>query len=253
MHKFLLLFLLVLASCSHGYDSGVDYGYGGSSCCTEWVGNSEQEDGYIADEYINEPEVVFAVQKVLAYLRYVKHLRLEDAGVCYNPALHLISLEFTSQDVLEVKEARYIIVDLAQAMLAEFNTNPALASTFVQYPLTPLQLEVYIDFESFEGLYVDPFYVGYLTLLNGEVIFYASDNKLFGPDRLSETNVWNLRTEAFETSLSVVIFERESEKLFQEQLELAHPDHLQKEQYRSPDKSIPRYYSPYADKNPVFK
>lgn len=241
MHKYLLLFLLVLTSCSGSLYNSAGYGYGGSE---------EIEVGDV-EGYIDSPEVVFAVQKVVAYLRHVKNLRLEDAGVCYNPSLNLISLEFTSQDIMEVRKARYLIVDLVQALLAEFNTNPRLASTFVQYPLTPLQVEVYIDFQSFNLLYVDPFNVGYITLLNGEVIYYAADYKKL-PKNVAD-DVWNLRVESFDTALSVAIFERESEKMFKEQVELANPDWLKKEQYRSPDKYIPRYYSPYEHTNPIFE
>lgn len=242
MNKFLLLFLLVLVSCSRCGDNTSDYGYGGRGFYIDELTGEE----YV-DEYIDAPEVVYAVQKVLAYLRHVKHLRLENSQVCYNPALHLISLEFTSQDIKEVDDARFLIVDLTEAVLAEFNTNPRLASTFVQYPLTPLQLEVYIDFESYEGLYVDPFWVGYVTLLEGEVKYYAFDIKMKG------RNVWNLRTESFDTALSVAVFQRESEKMFKEEVELANPDNLKKEQYHSPDKYIPRFYSPYDPKHPLFE
>lgn len=241
MRKYLLLFLLVLSSCSSSYYNSAGYGYGGSA---------ETEVGEV-EGYIDAPEVVFAVQKVIAYLRHVKHLRLEDAGVVYNPSLNLISLEFTSQDLMEVRHARYLIVDLVQALLAEFNTNPRLASTFVSYPLTPLQVEVYIDFQSFNIIYNDPYYVGYLTLLDNEVIYYAGDYKK-QPKNVAD-DVWNLRVESFDTALSVAIFERESEKMFKEYVELANPNWLKKEQYHSPDKYIPRFYSPYDPENPLFE
>ena len=194
-------------------------------------------------EKISAPEIVHSIQHFLPYLRHEKHLRLEDSKVWYNDQIHTIHMEFTSQDILEIREARMLLVDLIEGLLAELNRNPIIAPEFIQYPLAPENLEIYIDFESNHGLYVDPFYVGWLKLESGQTTFYAFDLKYKG------TNLWNFRIEPYFKSRELTVFERESEDLFEEAVDLSHLHKLKKEQYKPEEKEIPRFFSPYKKRD----
>lgn len=195
---------------------------------------------------VDSPEIVHVIQQYLAYLRHEKHLRLEDSGVYYNTYVNSIRMEFICQDVMEVREARFLLVDLVEGLLAELNKNPVLAPEFITYPLTPDKLEIYISFESYLGMYVDPYYVGWVMLEEGTAHYYAFDTKHPG------LNSWNYRVEPYDKSRELTIFEREAENLFQETIDLETPPVLEKEQYQSPDKAVPRYFSPYK-RNTIFK
>lgn len=194
---------------------------------------------------IDEVEIVHALQHYFAYLRHEKHLRLEDASVWYNNSVNSVRLEFISQDVLEVREARFLLVDLVEGLLAELNRNPVIAPSLVTYPLTPDHLEIYINFESYHGVYVDPYYVGYIKLENGQATYDAFDIKTLG------RNNWDFRTEPYEKSREYTVFEREAEKLFKETVDMQRLHKLTKEQYTPEDKEVPRYYSPY-DREKIF-
>ena len=190
---------------------------------------------------IDGPEIVHVIQNYLAYLRHEKHLRLEDSGVWYNETINTVRMEFISQDVLEVREARMLLVDIVEGLLVELNKNPVLAPEYITYPLTPQQLEIYVNFESFHGEYVDPYYVGWMYLEDGICYYYAFDLKQDG------LNFWDYRIEPYYKSREFVIYERESEDLFKQAVEMEHqPKKLSKEQYVPVEKCNPRYFNPYG-------
>lgn len=208
-----------------------------TNCCPTYIGVGDWV------EKISAVEIVHSIQHFLPYLRFEKHLRLEDSKVWYNDKVNTIHMEFTSQDVLEIREARMLLVDLVEGLLAELNRNPIIAPEFIQYPLNPDNLEIYIDFESFHGDFVDPFYVGWLKLEGGVTTFYAFDVKIDG------TNIWNFRIEPYFKSRELTVFERESEDLFEEAVDSTRLHKLKKEQYVPEEKEIPRFFSPYKNKD----
>jgi hypothetical protein len=119
--------------------------------------------------------------------------------------------------------------------------------------LTPAQLEIYVDFQSYYGLYIDTYYVGWMKLEKDTSTFYAYNIKYPGMF-LPSQNSWNYRVEPYFKSREYVVFERESEDLFQQTVELEEntPDYLKKEQYRPVEKCRPRWYSPYSCE-PIFE
>lgn len=188
---------------------------------------------------IDSSEIVHAIQEYLAYLRHEKHLRLEDSSIWYDSSVNKVRMEFISQDILEVREARFLIVDLVEGLLAELNRNPIIAPQLATYPLTADFLEIYINFESFHGIYVDPYYVGRLELIDGQVTFTAFDAKAPG------MNKWNFRTEPYAKSREFTVYEREAEKLFKQTVDMQRLHVLEGEQYRPVERDVPRYFSPY--------
>ncbi len=187
---------------------------------------------------IDSPELTYAIQHYLSYLRHEKHLRLEDTRIYYNSSINTIRMEFTSQDILELREARFLIVDLVEGLLAELNRNPILGPQFITYPLTADQLEIYISYDSFYGLIQDPYFVGYIQLEEGIVTYYAFDTKY------TNQTAWSKRKEPYFKTRELAIYEREAEEMFKETMDMQKHSPL-KEQYISPDKEIPRYFSPH--------
>jgi hypothetical protein len=175
---------------------------------------------------IDSPEVTYVVQNYMARMKHDKHLRLEIASCYYSDYINTIRLEFISQDVIEVGEARGLLVDLVEGLLAELNQNPILASQFVTYPFGPRNLEIFINFESFHGYYIDPYYVGWVALDGGWSYFYAFNT------RDQDVGFWDYRCEPYYKSREYVVFERQAEERYLD--EHAKPTNLQEEQYISP-------------------
>ncbi len=227
-----------------------------TSCCIPFRELWYAEGQWV--KKIDTNELVHVVQQYVAYLKYVKHLRLEDCKVYYIDSVNTIHMEFLSQDLLEVGEARMLMVDLVEGLLAALNQDPILGPQFITYPLTPRQLEIFVDFESFDGIYDDPYYVGWMEMEQETATYYAFNLKYTGWDYGSQLygglDYWNYRTEPYTKSREIVIHEREGENMFKQVFETEQntPNPLTKEQYRPIHKCRPRYYSPY-DCVPTFK
>jgi hypothetical protein len=168
--------------------------------------------------------------------------------VYYNNSINSIRMEFICMDLLEVREARMLLVDLVEGLLTELNQNPILGPEFITYPLSPGQLEIYIDMQSYYGIYIDPYYVGWIKLEKDTAYYYAFDQKIDG------LNYWDYRIEPYSKSRELVVQERAAEDLFKQTVftEEYIPDPLAKEQYRPVHKCHPRYFSPYTCE-PLFK
>lgn len=145
-------------------------------------------------------------------LKYDRRLHLENAMVCFDGHSKL-RLQFSTQLIIEMCEARELLVDVAEGLLDKINHNKGVASLLDPYPLTADQLEIYIDFQSYYGLYADPFYIGWVVLEDGMAYYYAFTLKN------TKLNSWEVRSEPYFKSRSFVFFEREAEKKYKE----AHP------------------------------
>ena len=216
----------------------------GSGCCLKWnyygVGDWEQK--------IDGPEITHAIQHYIAYLKHVKRLRLEDSAVYYNDTIHTVRMEFSSQDIMEICDARELLVDVVEGLLYELNKNPVLAPQFIDYPLSSANLEIYIRFESFEQL-VDPYYVGWVRLEFDTVTFYAFNVEGYYATayHTGSADLWDYRVEPYFKSREFVLYGRESGQLFKMAFDQDYPSCLKKEQYCPPVKVKPRYYSPYTN------
>lgn len=220
-----------------------------SSCCLPLRDLWFAEGQWV--QKIDSNELVHVIQQYVAYLKHVKRLRLEDTKIYYIDSINTVRMEFLSQDVLEVGEARMLMVDLVEGLLAALNQDPILGPQFINYPFTSRNLEIYVDFESFEGIYDDPYYVGFMKLEKDIATYYAFNLKYTGFDYGSQMygglNYWNYRTEPYPKSREIVVHERAGENLFKDVFEMEEhtPDPLSREQYRPLYKCHPRYYSPY--------
>jgi len=161
-------------------------------------------------ELIHTAESTNVVQSYAVEMENKNKLFLQRAKTYYDGGIHAIQLEFITQDIMEIKEARELIVDMTEDLLARLNQNPLLAQDFANYPFRPANLEIYVTFESYFGKYVDPYYVRWICMEDGHVAFYSFDI-------LDNTkNKWHVRHEEYATSREVVVYHREAERSYEE-------------------------------------
>lgn len=96
-----------------------------------------------------------------------------------------IRMEFVSQDIFELQEARNFLVYVVEGLLERVNEYATLSGSLDTRPFSPQNLEIIVTYESFHNYFVDPTYNGRTALINGEVVFndsnvYNSDVDEFG-------------------------------------------------------------------------
>jgi hypothetical protein len=167
-----------------------------------------------------ENELVMSI--VLPYAINLQHdmkLKLEESIVHYGgngTYIEKMCLSFTSQSILELREARGMLVDIADGLLESLNLDPELGPLISGYPLSSDDLEICVKFESYLGLYVDKAYVHWMVLQDKRSYFYAFDmtNEFNIWDRDSEC--WHERVEPFYKSRQIIMIERAAEKAYRE-------------------------------------
>jgi hypothetical protein len=145
-------------------------------------------------------------------LRYEKRLHLQQSYVLYAGADPKIRLQFISQDILELCQARALLVDVVEGLIARLNLIVAGSRIFPKQ-ITAADLEIYIDFESFYCKYCDPMYIGWIALENSMAYYYAYNVKDYTHD------YWQKRVEPYFKSLSFATIKQRAEIDY----ELAHP------------------------------
>lgn len=150
-------------------------------------------------------------RQILTYsekLRFQKHLQLEDSVVYYNSKINRIRLDFSSMDVLDIWEARALLVDLVDEFLERINGNAIIYRDLGTFPFTASDLEVYIYFKSFYNHYVKLDSIGMISLKQGIASYIASD----GFD--CEGPCWRKRNEYYFQSRNFITFKRQGEALY---------------------------------------
>lgn len=155
---------------------------------------------------INNEEAISTVQQFSEKMKYEKALFLEDSVVYYETAIHRFRLDFSTQAILTLPEARELIVDVADDFLSFLNGNPELM--FARGEFTECDLEIYINAQSFYGYYNDVNRVGLITLRNGISHFFSFAT--LDPDR----DHWKKREEFFWQSRAIVEAQREGREAF---------------------------------------
>lgn len=139
-----------------------------------------------------------------------RFLRLEQSYAFYEDGITGFQFFFSTQDISEVKEARRLLVEIVEGLLDRVNNAEELASQFQNGPMTAMDLEIFIDFQSFFSLYVDPMMVGAVSLKNGIVRYLASDGKDPDKDR------WHRRIERYGIAKRIIEIERGFEETFEQ-------------------------------------
>lgn len=174
---------------------------------------------------IDNETVMWVVLPYALELQHEKKLHLEESVAYYGGDGNYIEkmrLNFTSQSILELREARELLVDVADGLIDSLNNDPELGPLISTYPLSTDNLEICIRFESYHGLYVDKAYVHSIQLQEGRSFFYAFD-------LTNEFHIWDIgcecwheRTEPFYKSRQIVTIQRAAEASYKAR----HPDPL---------------------------
>jgi len=158
-----------------------------------------------------------AISRVLiTYANELRHelgLRFEDSTLYYKDYVDGIRIIFSTQAIIELKEARELIVDIIEGLLDRINSDPFISSQFENGYASADQIELYVSFESYFNEYVDQEYIGWVSVIDGISRFYA------GLIKYPYNDYWHARTELYQKSLQFVIFDREAESAY----EAAHP------------------------------
>lgn len=138
---------------------------------------------------------------------------LDDSWIYYddNDVVSRIRLQYRTQNILELQQARALLVDLVEDFLDNLYANPDTA-IYLSPGFSADNLLIYVDFQSYWGLYGDPQYIGWMVLQDGMVYYYDFDVKNIYVD------YWYSRIESFNKSREIVHLEREVEKEYQESL-----------------------------------
>lgn len=194
-----LLFILILCGCSTGYQSD------------PW------------GKVVDSDEMTWIVQKVAAKWKHqdYRRIRLEHSHASYSDTFTQVHLEFSSQEILEVDQARNLLVDMTEDLLREINTNAIIADELSPYPFSADQLHIEINFETYIGEYVDPYYIGCVELKNGFAYYYAFDEK----DQ--DWYNWHARVESYSKTREVSMLSRAAEKQFVDESPCSTPKHLE--------------------------
>lgn len=143
---------------------------------------------------------------VLSYARDLKKeykLKLHDSRMMYNDTIYKLRLDFTSQQISDLCEARFILVDIVEGYLKRINENSILRGQIANRPFGPMNLEVHVTFTSFYVKYDDPMYVQSIILEDGTSFFFNAELD----NRTSE--YWHKRIEPYSKTLQIVNIERE--------------------------------------------
>ena len=146
-------------------------------------------------------------------LKHTHHLYLEDASVVFHENLEKLLVSYITQDILELSEARELLVEVTEGILDRINAHPKLAGELAYFPLRPQDLKVNIICESFNNEYVDSKYINWILLEDGEAFYYDASLQ----NRSSD--VMYLRREPYCKSLQFVKFGKEAEEIWK----LEHP------------------------------
>ncbi len=139
---------------------------------------------------------------------------LEDGWMAYDRfgVVNGIRLQYRTQNILELQEARARLVDFVEEFMENLLANPDTASTLAEGFSTD-NLLIYVDFQTYWGIYGDPMYIGWMVLEDGMVYYYNFDVKLN-----YEVDYWYSRCESFYKSQEIVHLERISEEDYQDTL-----------------------------------
>lgn len=161
---------------------------------------------------LDTEEMTWIVQQIAVKFRHEHFLRHEHSRVLFDSeGFTRLGFQFSTQNIMEVGEARGLLVDFVEFALGEINRDPLLCGQLAQYPFTADQLDVIISCESFLPEYIDPYYVGYIKLKHGYTYIYAADEKdvsLYS---------WHSRVEPYEKSREFIMLERAAERKYEKE------------------------------------
>lgn len=130
-------------------------------------------DGYIPGGP-NIPELEYVVVTYGDELLREKRLYLRCAHAGYDDDyIQKVEMYFRTQAIMDIDEARDLMVYLVEGFLARVNEDETLSWDLGSYPFNPSNLKVEIEFESFYTKYVDEDYLARVTMDRSMVNYYS--------------------------------------------------------------------------------
>lgn len=149
-----------------------------------------------------------------------KHLELEDSWAEYDDYITRLCLQYSSQRLLTLYDARLLMVELVEELLYRINNNTIVSFEIDTFPFTANDLDVKITFESYYGRYVDEQYIGLAWLQAGCVHFYAFDRK---DTSLNGIDWDHHRFEPYTKSRELALIKKEADLPFIEHIQNPNP------------------------------
>lgn len=170
-------------------------------------------------------------------LHYDRDLLLKCSCVVFNDKVKKIKMQFVTQAILELQEARELLVYIVEGLLSRVNGHVGFQNKSAMYgmnqfgydsfhsmnecvldelgrpigqglegvlekrPFTADNLEITVAFESFHGLFVDPTFNGWMWLKNG-IVAYGDFRVYF-----SETDPYGCKYEPYTLTKQLVEIE----------------------------------------------
>lgn len=153
--------------------------------------------------------LVYHTQHLALKYKKERRLKLEDSNYWYEESLNKVRLDFSSMALVDFCDARFLLVDLVEDLIAAMEADNELMTQLEQRYISPNIFEVYIDFKSYMGK-VDMDYVGWISLEKGCANYYAFDM------RTNQLDWWHRRSETYVESRAVVNATRQAEKDWEE-------------------------------------
>jgi hypothetical protein len=160
-----------------------------------------------------------------AELRNDRHLQIEDSYIIHGNYIEKFHLEFITQDLYEVKDARALLVDLVEGFCDRVNQNDAIKTQLARIPLTFEDVEIVIFPENYYARYCDERYIGLILLKDCIAYYYGADL------RENRKDFWHKRIEYYAQSRDFLRYQREGDANYFLSLPKRPPPPLYEEQY----------------------
>ncbi len=124
------------------------------------------------------PDIPALEEIVVTYsdeMERYNRLFLSDSRAYYDHYVEKVCMKFRTEAIMDVLEARDLIVHVVEGFLARVNEDPWVSTDLYNFPFTADNLHVEIEFDSFYGKYVDTREIGQVHLKEGIVYYYAND------------------------------------------------------------------------------
>jgi hypothetical protein len=122
----------------------------------------------------------------------------------------LVWLDFYTQDLADVPQARELMVDVVEGFLTRMNADAGLRDLFDGQEFDIEDLYINVEFTSFFGQFVDPLYVGRMELKDREFAAFYSHTAL--NKWLEQRNSFYMHSEPYEYSKKFVLVEIDARK-----------------------------------------
>ncbi|MCB1112490.1 MAG: hypothetical protein H7A37_07155 [Chlamydiales bacterium] len=166
MRRIILLFITLLSLTGCCCFSG-KWGGGGITLTNPCpMCDPAQDDPEMSNIVITFGEAMFHKHHLTLEKSLCKHV---DGNVAK------VSIYFSSQDIVELCEARDTLVDATEEFLRMINDNGYITPALYHRPFSFEEVNIYIVYESYFVQYVDPTYIAYAILEDGNAFYYSGE------------------------------------------------------------------------------